>query len=300
MELEQRVKALEYEIKILKNEIQRTLLDIEEQILSHTYLELRSEEPPPAPPSTTPAPRLRPVPNPAPSPTPAPAPQPAVKPFALNQSSSPAEPEAPKINIRKVSLDDIRAAQSEPLPPAGVTAQNAQNQLPPAPAPSQPLGFAVNRPVPSATPSQPSPVAVQNQPSPMATPSQPMGFAIQNQPAPQATRNEPTPPVERRKATPPSNDMGRVPKLLDWSLNGAASIGGERLKALARVCGTHDILSPELEHLAVRIAPLNRRASPAVVGTDAILEVMLQLDKILERPADRAEAMRLIQEAQLG
>ena len=41
--LEQRVKALEYEIKILKNEIQRTLLDIQEQILVHYYPDLRSE-----------------------------------------------------------------------------------------------------------------------------------------------------------------------------------------------------------------------------------------------------------------
>jgi hypothetical protein len=44
MELDQRVKALEYEMKILKNEIQRTLLDIQEQILVHYYPALRSEE----------------------------------------------------------------------------------------------------------------------------------------------------------------------------------------------------------------------------------------------------------------
>ena len=44
MELEQRVKTLEYEIKILKNEIQRTLLDIQEQILIHYYPSLRTEE----------------------------------------------------------------------------------------------------------------------------------------------------------------------------------------------------------------------------------------------------------------
>ena len=41
--LDQRVKALEYEIKILKNEIQRTLLDVQEQILVHYYPDLRSE-----------------------------------------------------------------------------------------------------------------------------------------------------------------------------------------------------------------------------------------------------------------
>jgi hypothetical protein len=44
VELEQRVKALEFELKILKNEIQRTLLEVQEQILIHYYPELRSEE----------------------------------------------------------------------------------------------------------------------------------------------------------------------------------------------------------------------------------------------------------------
>lgn len=44
MELEQRVKTLEYEFKILKNELQRTLLDIQEQVLVHYYPTLRAEE----------------------------------------------------------------------------------------------------------------------------------------------------------------------------------------------------------------------------------------------------------------
>jgi len=44
MTLEQKVKTLEYEMKILKNEIQRTLLDIQEQILVHYYPSLRTEE----------------------------------------------------------------------------------------------------------------------------------------------------------------------------------------------------------------------------------------------------------------
>jgi len=43
-QLEQRVKTLEYEIKILKNQVQRTLLDIQEQILVHYYPSLRTEE----------------------------------------------------------------------------------------------------------------------------------------------------------------------------------------------------------------------------------------------------------------
>jgi hypothetical protein len=42
--LEQRVKTLEYELKILKNEIQKTLLEIQEQILVHYYPTLRAED----------------------------------------------------------------------------------------------------------------------------------------------------------------------------------------------------------------------------------------------------------------
>lgn len=45
MKIENRVEALELELKILKNEIQATLLEIREQVLNHYYPELRAEEP---------------------------------------------------------------------------------------------------------------------------------------------------------------------------------------------------------------------------------------------------------------
>jgi hypothetical protein len=44
IQLEQRIKSLEYEMKILKSEVQRTLLDIQEQILVHYYPTLRAED----------------------------------------------------------------------------------------------------------------------------------------------------------------------------------------------------------------------------------------------------------------
>ena len=44
MELEHRVEKLEEELKVLKNQIQNTLLDIQEQIVSHNYPYLRSNE----------------------------------------------------------------------------------------------------------------------------------------------------------------------------------------------------------------------------------------------------------------
>jgi hypothetical protein len=45
MKEESRIDALEHELKILKNEIHATLLEIREQILNHYYPELRAEEP---------------------------------------------------------------------------------------------------------------------------------------------------------------------------------------------------------------------------------------------------------------
>lgn len=45
MKVESRVEVLEHELKILKNEIQATLLEIREQVLNHYYPELRAEEP---------------------------------------------------------------------------------------------------------------------------------------------------------------------------------------------------------------------------------------------------------------
>ena len=109
MDLEQRVKTLEYEMKILKNEIQRTLLDIQEQVLVHYYPALRTEEAVPtdgivqaveairAKQVTAPAPAAAAPVSVAP---PAPAPEPVAPP--------------PLPIVKKVSLDEIRAAHSQP------------------------------------------------------------------------------------------------------------------------------------------------------------------------------------------
>lgn len=44
MNLENRVEVLEHELKILKNEIEGTLLEIQNQVLIHYYPELRAED----------------------------------------------------------------------------------------------------------------------------------------------------------------------------------------------------------------------------------------------------------------
>lgn len=118
MELEQRVKTLEYEIKILKNEIQRTLLDIHEQVLIHYYPSLRLEENAP-PASVTQAIQTARANRPAPAQAPAPAeptdPVPVlpVTPANLGQPLPDAPFDASSVPVRKVSLDQLRAARSE-------------------------------------------------------------------------------------------------------------------------------------------------------------------------------------------
>lgn len=124
MELEQRVKTLEYEMKILKNEIQRTLLDIHEQVLIHYYPSLRIEETQ-APASVAQAvqsarasrtnspdvPPATPVPTAAPAPAPMPAPAQTTSPITPAKPDTSAENVTPP--IRKVSLDQVRATRSE-------------------------------------------------------------------------------------------------------------------------------------------------------------------------------------------
>ena len=46
MSLETRVETLEHELKILKNEIETTLLEIQNQVLIHYYPVLRAEDTP--------------------------------------------------------------------------------------------------------------------------------------------------------------------------------------------------------------------------------------------------------------
>jgi hypothetical protein len=106
MELEQRVKALEYELKILKNEIQRTLLDIQEQVLIHYYPALRSED------STPPADAIAQLAKISSASTA------AAKPAAPANVAAPASTPAAPITTKKVSLDEIRSALPEVGSPA--------------------------------------------------------------------------------------------------------------------------------------------------------------------------------------
>lgn len=101
MELEERVKTLEYEMKILKNEIQRTLLDIQEQILVHYYPSLRREEDIPS--------------------------EGIIQTFESIQKKKPAEEMSPPPQAKKISLEEIRAMEGEASPPS--EAEMSQDSL---------------------------------------------------------------------------------------------------------------------------------------------------------------------------
>ena len=209
MELEQRVKALEYELKILKNEIQRTLLDIQEQVLVHYNPTLRTEEP------SVPEGAVQ---TAAPGPIHTNGKDKAAVARSIPANNSDAvsltDLDAPLPKVRKISLNEVRAAHSE---------------------------------IPTQT-----------------------------------------------------DEIGRMGKLLDWALNASAQIGVGRLKAVMEVCAQHEVISANVQELLLRIAPLNRRAAPATIGINEPVDLILQLDEILGRPADVEEAVALVEEAKLG
>ncbi len=98
MELEQRIKTLEYEMKIVKNEIQRTLLDIQEQVLIHYYPNLRLEE------TTAPKGVLD-----------------AVEAIRAKQAQPEAAAPAAVPTVKKVSLEEARAVTTHAAPVAEPT-----------------------------------------------------------------------------------------------------------------------------------------------------------------------------------
>ena len=125
MELEQRIKTLEYEMKILKNEVQRTLLDVQDQVLSQYPPAPQTDQPKtsgtiqavetlqarqPAQPMVAPA-------APAAARAAFPPARPVIVPAAAAESSKPTASAPAAVSaapeLKKVSLEEIRAAQEE-------------------------------------------------------------------------------------------------------------------------------------------------------------------------------------------
>jgi len=110
MDMEQRVKTLEQEMKILKNQVQKTLLDIQEQILVHYHPALRTEDDALEENGKAQKETARPF-----------------TPPASNMQRSSESAGAPK--VRQVSLADLRQPQPQGTRPS---AEPAQPAAPPA------------------------------------------------------------------------------------------------------------------------------------------------------------------------
>jgi hypothetical protein len=132
VELEQRIRALELEMKILKNEVQRTLLDVQEQVLLNQspVLTVESKSTNGKIPSVEPVRAQQPLASAVAAPRVSVVSAPPAAPSTSGLGTAPAAhyrptgqavPPVPTAQIvtaaapvlRKVSLEEIRAAQSE-------------------------------------------------------------------------------------------------------------------------------------------------------------------------------------------
>lgn len=119
MNLEQRVQQLEQELEILKNQIQTTLLEIQDRMLTQTYPMLRTAEDRPSTPAAASA-------------TPTPQPQPNTpRPPLL---AVPDEPSDGDVKVRRVNLEELRR---EPTPAAQTAPVMPPTAPPPPPRPSR-------------------------------------------------------------------------------------------------------------------------------------------------------------------
>lgn len=117
MSLETRVETLEHELKILKNEIETTLLEIQNQVLIHYYPVLRAEETPPS------KPPLRP--NALTSP--------ADELPAKREENQPVQQDAmlePLPKTREISLQEMKRKVKLPAAPAEQASTPVRNRTP--------------------------------------------------------------------------------------------------------------------------------------------------------------------------
>lgn len=112
MDLEQRIKKLEDELKILKNQIQTTLLEIQSEVMSHYYPSLRADEEEPQ------EVRAKPVLAPLPEPTPP-------LEVLVDEEEEEEVAELAPVKVQKVSLGEVRQRGAPRGPAVQAAAQPA-------------------------------------------------------------------------------------------------------------------------------------------------------------------------------
>ncbi|MEW6580976.1 MAG: hypothetical protein AB1435_17525 [Chloroflexota bacterium] len=227
MDLEQRVTMLEQELQILKNQIQATLLDIQEHLLTNTYPSLRAE----ARPETAPVKTV------------------SAKPAA------PAEPEgepAPLTDqplVRQVSLKDVKAQE----PPAPSRAPERSPENPPL-QDSRPHGATE----PDSVSGQPKPGANAAPGSHRAAPSSYRKNG--DTPGPRVTPfivDDDFPPPAAADDTPISEaDWAILGQLEEWTIRRVNKFGPRRTRELIKQYAAEGRIAPNIKDSLLQLVSI--------------------------------------------
>jgi hypothetical protein len=234
MNLEQRVTMLEQELQILKNQIQATLLDIQEQLLTNTYPSLRAEtRPEPAPVKTISA-------------------QPA-GPAKTEEQIREVAPPAHKPQLRQVSLKEMEPYQEPPAPsPAPErtpTYPSRQNAQPYGEAASIKPASAYAEPKPEA-----NPVLRRHRADPASY--HPHGDAPGPQALPFAVDDD-LPPAAAAEDTPISQvDWAILEQLEEWTIRRINKFGPRRTRELIKQYAAEGHIAPPVKDSLLQLVSI--------------------------------------------
>ncbi|NLF79252.1 MAG: hypothetical protein GX573_26455 [Chloroflexi bacterium] len=235
MDLEQRVIALEQELQILKNQIQATLLDIQEHLLTNAYPSLRAEAEPT---------RLE----------PAPVKTISVKPRGQTGTEEDA-PDVPqpdsKPPIRQVSLEDVQPTRQPPapaLPPERAhTHPSLENARPQVDAPCTRLDPVYTEPEPDPAPPEyragpPSHRKNGTSPQPKVTP-----FVV----------DDDLPPAAAADNTPISRmDWATLEQLEQWTNRRLNQFGPRRTRELIKQYAAEGRIAPNVKDSLLQLVSI--------------------------------------------
>ncbi len=225
MDLEERVTLLEQEVQILKNQIQATLLDIQEHLLTNAYPSLRAE-------------------GDAPAPGPAPAPVKTIAARADDPADEAALPAAPDAALPDVAP---RSPAAEPLPPPA-----------PFPAPA-PRALVVAEPAPVARPRFRRPPSA-NGPNGRQDARNGSGHDAKVTPF---VLDDDFPADVPPGAPVTSADWALMEQLVDWTNRRVERFGARQTRALITRYAEEGRISPDMRDALLQIIAIGAVEPPA-------------------------------------
>jgi hypothetical protein len=266
MKIENRVEALETELKILKNEIQTTLLEIREQVLNHYYPELRAEEPTRA---------MPPLPRAAQSyagmqrtPTPSPTAMPAGKGRDAGSMVVESSAAATVPPFTDIFLQDLVDEEVEE-PAVDLRGGRTGYVLGHVSLGGAPSGAVVDEAMDAAADEE-----VDEADGPAIAPR--MSPPVQAGP-------EKALPSGTHPVAPPKSNRRAFGALAGWVGNSVAKVGKERtLQVVETYAISNGGMAQEVKHTIVQLTTLAQDEGPhEPVGNQEMLGLLVQLDEIL-------------------